>query len=376
MLKGTKQGFILVIVIILVASAFLFGCQLKSADSPNNDTNIDIQRKGGFRIFLLDGTNSNAWRQQMEQDMQEIADKLKTEGIISSYQVFEGNNDAEVQAKQLEIAINSGVDAILINPVSAGAINPIIDRAVEKGIIVMSIDQHISHPKVINISTNQYERARIQAEWLAAQLNGTGSILQFDGIEDSQSNDVRRQAFEDVLSKYPGIKVLKQVNADGDENKAKQLMTELLSTYADFDAVLSQDDMEVGIINALQEANYKLPEAITSDEWIAYLRLWHDINAKDPNKPLNAMIVGDPPGIGADGLMVAVNLLQGRKFRAGILKAYLLDKDNLNAILLKPSLVITNDNMEEWYQKTKDEPDTYYLDEILPKSDIISLFEQ
>ncbi|WP_338825065.1 hypothetical protein MHOCP_06280 [Moorella humiferrea] len=378
---GFTRGVIFILVLVLVASLSLAGCggskgsATDAGKSGQSGQAGQTTKKSGFNIALLDGTNANAWRIQMEQNMQEVADRLKSQGIISNYSVYVANNDATTQAQQMDQLINSGVDAILINPVSATALAPVIDKAVSKGILVMAIDQHINHPKVISVTNDQYEWARIQAEWLAKQLNGKGDILQFDAMAGAPANEVRHQAFADVLAKYPGIKVLKQVNMDWDEGKAKQLMTSLLSTYPKFDGILCQDGAAVGIINALQEANHPLPKAITSDEWIAYLRLWYDINQKNPNNPLNAIIVENPPGIGADGLMIAVNLLQGKKLKDGVLTSDPMDKENKNAIMIKPTVIITNENLKEWYEKTKDKPDTYYIDSVLPQEEIDKLFQ-
>lgn len=378
MLKKSKKLFTLVLLVFFSLTIVLAGCSKPANTTENKPAEQPAQTteaKKGFKIALLNGTNGNAWRQQMEQSMQELADKLKADGTVSEYSVYVANNDATTQAQQMEQLINSGVNAIFINPVSATSLSPVIDKAVAKGILVLAIDQHINHPKVISFTNDQYEWARMQAEWLAKQINGKGNILQFDAIAGAPANDVRHQAYEDVLKNYPDIKVLKQVNADWDEGKAKQLMTTLLSAYPKFDAILCQDGAAVGIINALQEAKHEFPKAITSDEWVMYLRLWHDINAKTPDKKLNAMIVENPPGIGTDAFKIAINMLQGKKLKDGVLVSDPLDKDNKNAIMIKPTLVITNDNMEEWYEKTKDKPESYYIDSILPDEEVAKLFE-
>lgn len=377
--NGTKvtKSVVLAFVVIMTAFLFLAGCGsvTTAGTSAAKQGQAGAAKKTGFNIAFLDGTNGNAWRIEMEQDAQQVADKLKAEGIISKYSVYEGNNDATVQAQQMEQLVNSGVNAILIDPVSSTALAPVIDKAAAKGIIVIAVDQHISNPKVISVTTDQYEWAKIQAEWLAKQLNGKGNILEFNAIAGAPASDIREKAYADVLAQYPGIKVLKKVYMDWDEGKAKQLMTTLLSTYPNFDAILNQDGSAVGIINALQEAKHPLPKAMTSDEWISYLRLWHQINQENPKNPLNAIIVGNPPGIGVDGLQVAVQLLQGKKFKDGTLTSDPMDPNNKNAILIKPTVVITNDNLNEWYEKTKDKSDSYYIDSILPQSTIDNMFQ-
>lgn len=369
------KGLVIAFTLLLSLSLILSGCGTAPATPDASKKAPVAETKKAFNIAVLEGSNGNAWRIQMEESMQQVADKLKAEGVISKYSVYQANNDATTQAQQMEQLINSGVDAILINPVSATSLTPVIDKAVAKGIVIVGLDQHISHPKVISVTTDQYEWARIQAEWLAKQIGGKGNILQFDAMAGAPANDIRHQAFADVLTKYPEIKVLKQVNMDWDEGKAKQLMTTLLPAYPTFDAILCQDGAAVGIINALQEAKHELPKAITSDEWIAYLRLWYDHNQKNPSKPLNAIIVENPPGIGADGLMITVNKLKGKAFKEGALVSDPSDKANKNSIILKPTLVITNENLKEWYDKTKDKPDTYYIDSVMSQENIDKLFQ-
>jgi ribose transport system substrate-binding protein len=329
----------------------------------------------GFHIALLDGTNQNPWRTQFEDQMNQLADQLKKDGILTKYDTFVAQNDPAVQAQQMEQLINAGADAIIINPVSATSLAPVIEKAVAKNIVVLGVDQHINHPKVISVSNDQYEWAKIQAEWLMKQLGGKGNILWFDALAGAPANDIRSKAFQDVLDKNPEVKVLKHVNADWDQGKAKQLMTQMLSTFPNYDGILTQDGQAVGILQAIQEAGKPLPKGITSDEVVSYLKIWHDINAKDPNNKLNAVIVENPPGIGVDTMWIAVKLLQGKKLKDSALSSDAADPNSKNALLIKPSLVITNDNMEQYYEQYKDKPDTSYIDNVLTEQDIDAYFE-
>ncbi|MDZ7837315.1 MAG: substrate-binding domain-containing protein [Actinomycetota bacterium] len=45
---------------------------------------------------------------------------------------------------QIRLLINSGVDLLLINPNSQSALNPVIEEAVEKGILVINFDQNVT----------------------------------------------------------------------------------------------------------------------------------------------------------------------------------------------------------------------------------------
>lgn len=332
-------------------------------------------KDGGFHIALLNANNTNAWRIQMEDNMKKVVELYKEQGLISKYDVFVADDDATKQSQQMRQLLNTDVDAIIILPVSATALTPVINMAVQKGILVMGIDMHIQHPDVISVTNNQYEWARIQAEWLAAHLGYQGDILWFDAIAGAPANEVRHKAWEDVLARYPKINVLKQVNANWSEGKAKELMSRLLSVYPDYDGILTQDGHGVGIIEACEQAGEPYPEYITSDEFIMYLRKWREINKDNPDNPMESIIVENPPGIGADGLMIAVRLLQGKELKDGVLETHPMDPDNKNNIFYQPRVVITRKNLEEWYLKTKDLPDTYFIDSVMPEDQVDKYFK-
>jgi hypothetical protein len=78
-------------------------------------------------------------------------------------------------------------------------------------------------------------------------------------------------------------------------------------------------------------------------------------------------MVENPPGIGADGLHVAVKLLQGEKIRPDALS-------NDNTLFVKPKLVITNDTRAEWVEKTKDLKDNDYINTVLTPEQVEEMY--
>jgi ribose transport system substrate-binding protein len=346
-----------------------------TACSSSTGTSSSSKAKKAYSMAFLDGTNSNSWRTQCENEMTALANKLKTQGVVSTYNTFNGNNDATTQAQQLQQLVSSGVNAVFIDPVSATALTPQIQAATAKGVLVFGIDQHISNASVISVTNDQYKWAQIQADWFVKQLGGKGNIFWFDAIAGAPASDIRSQAFKDVLAKYPNIKVLAHVYGNWDEGVGKQLMTQLINTYPNYDGVLCQDGNAVGILSAVQEAGKQLPKAITSDEYVQYLTLWHNINAKTPNDKLNAIIVENPPAIGVDAMRIAVNMLEGKKLKSSVLTSDPSEPNVKNALLIEPKLVITNSNMETYYQQYKNAPDNSYIDDVASDSQINAMFQ-
>ncbi len=336
---------LLIVLLALAVSASLFaGGQSESG-----------AKMGGYSVALLNASNDNSWRIIMEKNLQDAVDKYKAEGVVSKYVAYSANYDATLQSQQLDQLVNQGVDAVLINPVSATSLNPVIDKAIAKGIIIIGVDQTIQHPDAINVTNDQREYARKHVTWLVDQIGGKGKILQFNAVAGAPAAVEREEVYSAVLAKYPDIKVLAKVNHDWNLSKAKQLMTQLLTAHPDFDAILTQE-CTPAIIAALVEAGHPLPKAISGDESIQGLRVWAKYK-------YNSIMVENPPGIGADGLHVAVKLLQGGKIRPDALS-------NGNTLFVKPNLVITNDTRDQWVEKTKDLQEQDYINSVLTPQEV------
>jgi len=331
-------------------------------ESAANVTPEGSSVKKEISIVFLEGTDSNSWRTQCENVMQALADQYTTDGVIAKYKLMVANNDATTQIQQMEQAIQDKVDLILINPVTTTGLTATIDKAVASGILVMSLDQHISHPDVISVTNDQYKWAKIQVDWLVKQLGGKGNIYRMDAIKGAPASDIREVAFNEVLAQNPDIKTIAQDYGFWDEGKGKQIMTQWLATDSNFDGILCQDGLAVGILEAIEDAGVPYPKAITSDEYIQYLKKWKAINDANPTSPLNAIIVENPPSIGALAMKIGVRLINGDKLKDGALVSDPIDPDSKNALFYDPTVVITLDNLDQYYELYKDAPDSAYID--------------
>ncbi len=354
---------------ILVMALILSACS--QGESKEEDKASNEEKKGGINIALLDSSNGNAWRAQMEAEMEEAADQYKRDGVIQNYTVYSANDDATQQSSQLSQIVTEGkTDVVIINPVSATSLNPVIDKAIKAGIKVLGVDSVIAHPDVVTIATDQYRWAELQAEFLAEKLDGKGNIIIYNAMAGVPASDTREKAFDDVIAKYPDIKVLKKVYHGWDEGEAKQLTTTMISTYSDIDGILNQD-CSPGIMQGFEEAGKDMPKVITSDGSITYLNMWNDYNLKNKDKAFEGIIVANPPGMGVDAIKIAIKLMDGAEFKDDALQ----DSDGGKAILLDPDPVITNENREEWVEKVKSMDASYTFSTVLSDEQIDELFK-
>jgi ribose transport system substrate-binding protein len=357
--------------LMFLAVIAAFGTLLAFTSCDKEKKAAPVEETNGISIALLDASNANAWRAQMEEEMNELIEQYTGEGKISGYVAYSANDDATVQSQQLnQIVSAGGTDVVIINPVSATSLNPAIDRAIAAGIIVLGVDSVIGHPEVVTLATDQYKWAAIQAEFLAQKLSGAGTIVIYNAIAGFPASDTREKAFDDVIANYPDIKVLRKVYHGWDEGEAKQLTATIIATYPELDAILNQD-CSPGIMQGFLEAGVDMPKVLTSDGSITYLNMWNDYNLANPAKAFEGIIVANPPGIGASAIKVAIALKNGKKFKDSLLVA----QDGGKAILLEPSPVITNENRQEWVEKTKSMNDAYTFSAVMSDGEISALFQ-
>ncbi|QMV43312.1 ABC transporter substrate-binding protein [Cohnella cholangitidis] len=313
-------------------------------------------------VGVSNGYIGNGWRTQMTEAIEQLAEDYKQKGWIEKIIVQHAGVDVNNQIAQIRNMINAKVDLLLIDPNSETALNPVIEEAVKKGITVITFDQPVTTPKSINVVIDQQEFGRNLAEWFVNELDGKGDIVIVSGLAGSSANVNRLIGMKEVLAKHPDIKVLTEVNGNWDEANAQQVTSNLIASYPKIDGVLTQDGMALGVVNAFQAANKKLP-VITGENNVAFLKKWKEL--KD-SEGFSTYGQNNPPGIGATALGIGVRMLQGKKSNLPM-------KDN--TFYYPISTHIKNDTLEAELNKVADKPDTFTLDEWLSEEQLNAFFE-
>lgn len=326
--------------------------------------------KKEFVIGVANGYIGNDWRTQMIADVQQAAKQYETKGVISKVVVENANNDVTEQISQIQNMINSGVNAIMVDPVSATALVPVIEKAQKAGILVVPFDGVVNDSSITNITTDQYSWAQSGAQWLAQQLHGKGNVIVMDGLSGVPANTIRSQAVHDVFKNYPGIHILQEAQGKWDESTAEQVMTSLIATYPKVDGIYTQDGMGMGIVQAYTAA-HKTPPIMTGDVTVGFFQYW----MTHKNSGFHSFVVSNPPGIGATALEFTVDMLQGKKLKSSSLQKNPVDPSETNTILVKSPLTVTDSNLSQvWNSTMKGKPNSYSLDAWLTQSQVDSYF--
>ncbi len=322
-----------------------------------------------FTIGVSNSFVGSEWRTQMIQNMEEANAELMAAGLTEELVIENADTDVQGQIQQIQNLVNRGVDAIIINPGDQAGLNPALEEAVESGIVVIAVDQEIGAEGVYNVVIDQTEWARISMRWLAEQLGGEGDIVLIEGFVGHPANEARMAGVEEVLAEYPGINVVGRDTGMWDQATGQQVMSDFLASLPNIDGVWTQDGMAEGALRAVQTANPEEWPVMVGEARAGYLQLWNEILQENPD--FVSIGVVNPPGVGADGLRVAVEILSGRQ----------LDESRLagpfgNSLYVPIAEPITGENFAEVYAEIADQPASYTLDALITQEEAQGFFTE
>jgi ribose transport system substrate-binding protein len=315
-----------------------------------------------FKIGLSNGWVGSEWRTQMIEEAQAAAAAWKEKGHNVEVVVQSANVDVPGQIAHVRNFINEGVNAIIINPNSPTAFDPVFAQAKEAGILVISTDAEVSSPDATYVGIDQTAWGAAGAEWLAKALGGKGNVVAINGVAGHPANEMRVAGYRSVFEKYPDIKIVNEVNANWDQAQGQQAMQNILATNPDVSGVWVQDGMAAGAWKSITDAGKKDQIAATGEIRKDFIDLW-------TAEKLNSGASVNPPGVMASALNVAVLMLQGKELKqpatAGQYK---------NAMYL-PIPFIDSSNLAEAAAQLDGKPGHYSYTSTLSIEDAEALFK-
>ncbi len=320
------------------------------------------QAQETFTIGLSNGWVGSEWRTQMIEEAEAAAEAWAEKGVTVEVVTQSANVDVPGQIAHVRNFINQGVDAIIINPNSPTAFDPVFAQAKEAGILVISTDAEVSSPDALYVGIDQTAWGAAGAKWLAETLGGEGQVVAINGVAGHPANEMRVAGYKSVFAEYPNIEVVNEVNANWDQAQGQQAMQNILATYPDVDGVWVQDGMAAGAWRSIMDAGKSADIAATGEIRKDFLDIW-------TGSDLNSGASVNPPGVMASALNVAVFMLQGRE-----LKEPATAGQYGNAMYL-PIPFIDGDNVGEVHTALDGQPGHYSYTSQLSIDDAEALFQ-
>ena len=266
-------------------------------DTASGGSGAGSGQSGNFVIGVSNTLAGNGWREQM---ICSVKAQALASGKVSKVIAISKNGGPTEQIQDLQNLISQGANAIIVNPSDREKLNPVIQQATQKKIVVVAVDQAVSEPTAYVATNDQVAYGRLGAEWLADKLGGKGNILYMRGIDGVPADSDRDKGFQEVIGANPDFKV-KEVFTGWDFTKGGDIAVQEL-TSGNYDGVWTSG-IDYTVVNAFKTVG-KDPVPVVGADNNQFIQQLLD------GSPGAA--VTNPAVIGGVGTALALDVLQGK----------------------------------------------------------------
>lgn len=171
------------------------------------------------------------------------------------------NGDNNAQSSDIQNLVTKGAKYVVVSPADAQAIVPAVRAAKAAGATVIAISDTIASPDVqFTVAMDHVKIGEQSAQGVVDFLTAKhgkpeGRIVNIQGIAGSSAAIDRDKGFHNVVSKYPGIRVVATQDGGFDTDTTFKVMSNVLQAHPDVEAVFTSNDSEAqGATKAIEAA--------------------------------------------------------------------------------------------------------------------------
>jgi len=325
----------------------LSGCASKSGEAGSSSSSANGGKEKKYKIVMVAKHEGISWFDDMRTGINEFN---KEYADVDASQIAPEGGDPAKQVQMVEDLIAQGVDAILVVPNDPTAMAPVLKKAKEKGIVVISHEAE-GLADIVDYDLEAFNNDDFGVAMFEAMAKSMNYEGKFTGFVGALTMETHMQWFNAglkyVQEKYPKMEfVSKQPYEDrNDEKIAYEKAQEILKAYPDIKGIFNAS-VSSGASSALvlQEKSMKnvhvtgigLPSVSGN-----YLKEGYTYQA----------LCWRPADAGYAAALVAYKILKGEEIKSGIdLKRPGYESVSLEGKVLKgkATLILTKDNVDQY----------------------------
>ncbi|WP_304941879.1 rhamnose ABC transporter substrate-binding protein [Vallitalea guaymasensis] len=320
-----------------------------SSNTSNKEESADKEKKAKYAIIVKN--TGNPYNEKEMEGFKKAIDEIGAEAILKA----PDQPTAEAQIQMIEELIAQKVDCIAIAGNDPDALQPALQKAMNAGIKVLSLDSAVnSDSRMIHVNQADPERiGRVQVEAIAEMIDGAGQIAVLSATSQATNQNTWIEWMKKELEKsdYKDIELVKVAYGDDLRDKSVSEMEALLKSYPQLNGIIAPTTVGIaaagkvitdkGLLGRIQLTGLGLPSEMA--EYIEsgvcqWMYLWNPID------------VGYLAGYTAQALVTGqITGADGDKFIAGSLgeKSVITVGDGTEVMLGDP-YKFDADNIAEW----------------------------
>ena len=174
---------------------------------------------------------------------------------------IKNETDTAAQIKMVEQAVAQKASAIVLAPADSKALVPAVKAAIDKGVIVVNIDNQLDadalKEKNINVpfvGPDNRAGAKLVGDYLAKQLKAGDKVGIVEGVSTTFNAQQRTLGYQDAM-KAAGINVVSVQSGQWEIEKGNTIAAGMLREHPDLKALLAgNDSMALGVVAAVKAA--------------------------------------------------------------------------------------------------------------------------
>jgi ribose transport system substrate-binding protein len=261
-----------------------------------------------FKIYLSLSYSGNAWQSEAANIVKALAKTPPYDEMIDLTEVISGT-DPQAQIAAYESMIAAGADGVVSFPISSTALNRVVKRGCEQGVLFFMYDATVTEPCAYNISYITSGFGENTAQALVNALGGKGKIFLSRGVPGNSVDKRHTDGAMSVFNKYPGIEVVAEYYSYWDDRTTQQETAKALAAYPDVDGIWAQAG-EFGAIQALLDKGDRLVPVTGENSNGFRLAL---ANPDYQAKGLKGVSSGSPPAQSGYALKLMMEILTGKR---------------------------------------------------------------
>lgn len=219
-----------------------------------------LAQKDRYKVGFAQTESNNPWRIAQTKSFQDIAATCGWDLVIT-----DAGGSAAKQVADVDSMIAQGIEVLFLPPREESPLIPAVMRAKAAGIPTFLVDRSVD--KAVATAGKDYvsflgsdfiEQGRRVAEWVIANHQGDGKIIELEGTTGSSPANDRKKGFDDAIAADSRFKILESRSGDFARDQGRKVMETLLQAHPDVNIVYAHnDEMAIGAIQALEAAGRK-----------------------------------------------------------------------------------------------------------------------
>ena len=256
----SRNRFVPIAIIPILALSACAGQQGGSAAESEAESQAAASDGADEQVVIgfSQANGGDVWRINQTNNVEEFCAEYMPDAEII---VTDAQGDEAKQDSDVDDLIARGIDVLLLTPLSAEALTPAAERALDAGIPVITLDREVDVEVTQHIGADNKLIGRTAAQFIAETLFGGegGRIIEIQGVLGASATTDRHDDFVAWLEENaPNVEIVANQTGEYRREPAQAYMDDMLQRFGpgEFDVVYAHnDEMALGALQSLEAAD-------------------------------------------------------------------------------------------------------------------------